>query len=174
MIAATTCLLMEGHGWVTVEDLAQLSVKPNLVAVTASGPEIYRGEYEFFDMGEHLLYRLSTAYDINILCTRPHRIGAQRGIIAMRSLVPEDELYMYDTGKLFHARPLAAPKHFRARTFDFRLKSKIQLVVARDLNSRWANTATCGMVISDSRIYCKTAKDIVPWTHQPRKRKQNT
>ena len=158
MIAATTCFLLEGHGWVTVADLAKLSVKPNLVVVKQSGVDVFRDDYELFDMGEHLLYSVNTAYGISILCNRPQRFAAMRGITTMRHLVPDDELYLYDTGKLFHARPISAPQHTRGLAFDFRLKSQnIQLVVARDLGSRWANTAMAGIVIGDSRVQ-KTKK----------------
>lgn len=164
MIAATTCLLLPGNGWVLISDLAKLSVRPHLVVVNGMGPCIYSGEYEIVDVGEHLMFTITTPYDVFVHANRFHRYAASRGLVRQDCLTTDDELYLYDTGKLFHARPVKTDRYIRAHAFDIKLASRTELVVAKDIKSRWADAALCGMVICDSRQRVEQRKnDAIPW-----------
>ena len=152
MIAGTTCILLEGNGWVQVQDLAKLRARPHIIAVGQKGPVVYKDEYEIRDLGMHLTYALRTAYDVFVAATKTQRFGAKRAIVRMKNIEPGDELYMYDGGALFHAHPIAMKRHTRGPAFDIRLMSnKYKCIIAKDADSRWANMAHCGMLIGDCR-----------------------
>lgn len=149
MMASTTCVMTADRHWVMLADLVDIILPPPLMTFRNHKFEATKKPYRVRECKRrNEVWEIQTIYNINLNINFHNRVVTQRGFVKVNAITHDDDIYLYAEGELRPTRPSKIKSNGRADCFDI-LIEKGNVLITRDINTRWKAAYAFGLLVCD-------------------------